>query len=348
MNRDWNKFLADQGVITKDDRVVSMGHAELTSCDLESTCLCDLSALGVIRASGEDAQSFLHGQFTNDLSLVSPSISQLSSYCNPKGRMLSIFRIFMRGDNYHMLLHRDVLEATLKKLVMFKLMAKVDLEDISNDLVVIGIAGPSADSLLADTQISVPTELNHCIQAEATTIIRIPSKSSRILFITNVDQAISIWNQLSSKCPIANNKLWDLHDIESGIPQITTNTIETFIPQMTNLELIDGVSFNKGCYPGQEIVARTHYLGKPNRRMFRINVSDENAPEPGVNIYSPKNETQPVGKIVTAQKLSEGMSSALVVMRTENAHDNDLHVASTTGPSISIQSLPYSLDTKSN
>ena len=113
---------------------------------------------------------------------------------------------------------------------------------------------------------------------------------------------------------------------------------------MTNLELINGVSFSKGCYPGQEVVARTHYLGKPNRRMFRINIVDEDIPESGINIYSSKDENQPVGKIVIAEKISEAESSALVVMRTKNEHDTDLHVASVNGPKITMQSLPYSID----
>ena len=348
MNKDWYKFLTAQGAEIQDDKVVSMSNGGLQSHSLDSTYLCDLSTLGLIRASGGDAQSFLHGQFTNDLNLVTSSVSQLSSYCNPKGRMLSIFRIFMRDDSYHMLLQREVMEATIKKLTMFKLMAKVDLTDVSNDLVAIGIAGPNTETLLTNAQFSIPEESNLCIQERNVTIIRLPSESLRILFICNANEAISIWNKLSKDCLLASSKVWDLYDIASGIPQITANTSEVFTPQMTNLELIDGVSFSKGCYPGQEVVARTHYLGKPNRRMFRINIADENIPEPGVNIFSPKDENQPIGKIVSAQKLSEGKLSALAVIRTTNKDDKDLHLNSVTGPEISIQSLPYSLEVESN
>lgn len=344
MNSDWNKYLTEQGAVIQDDRVTSFGDATSQTYSLEQTYLCDLSNLGLIRAAGEDAQSFLHGQFTNDLNLVSHLVNQLSSYCNPKGRMLSIFRIFMREDNYHILLHHDVLDSTLKKLTMFKLMSKVDLSDISNELVTIGLAGPDTESVLESLSLAWPNEVNHSTQNGETTVLRVPCESKRVLIITNVAQAISIWNQCSKNIPAASYKLWDLHDIVSGIPQVTAKTTEAFIPQMTNLELIEGVSFSKGCYPGQEVVARTHYLGKPNRRMYRVTIADEAIPEPGVNIFSSKDENQPVGKIVIAQKSSETVISALVVMRIKNENDEDLHLASTSGPQVTVQSLPYSLN----
>ena len=115
---------------------------------------------------------------------------------------------------------------------------------------------------------------------------------------------------------------------------------------MVNLELIGGVNFQKGCYPGQEIVARTHYLGKPNRRMYRINLDTENCPQPGTNIFSAKDGEQAVGKIVSAAKLVKNNYSALAVLRTEKETDTDLYLHSTDGPSVSIDSLPYSLESK--
>ena len=344
MNTDWKEFLIQQGASIEGDRTVSFVNTAKEPYSLKSTYICDLSNLGLISAQGEEAQSFLYSQFTNDLNLVTPSVSQLSSYCNPKGRMLSIFRVFIRDSNYHILLHRDVLEATLKKLTMFKLMAKVDLSDISDDLVSIGIAGPDTGATLNKLNFTIPNEINHCIQDNETTIIRLPSDTTRMLLITNVQQAEQIWNQCSESIAIADHKLWNLHDIVCGIPHVNANTSEAFIPQMTNLELINGVSFSKGCYPGQEVVARTHYLGKPNRRMFRINIVDNDIPEPGVNIYSPDDENQPVGKIVIAEKITESESSALVVMRTKNQHDTNLHAGSVNGPEITMQSLPYSVD----
>jgi len=346
MNDNWFEFLQEHDAIIENNQVVSIGdsHSQVYSIDI--TYVCELSTLGVIRATGEEAQSFLHGQFTNDLNNVSTDISQLSSYCNPKGRMLSILRIIKRDNDIFFILPRDVLEPTIKKLTMFKIMAKVDLSDESDQLIVFGVAGPETESVLNELNITIPEEINHCIQSDKITIIRLPSENTRVLFITNVKLAISFWKQLSEKISVATSDVWDLHDIHSGIPQITANTSEAFIPQMTNLELIDGVSFSKGCYPGQEVVARTHYLGKPNRRMYRIYIADENPPEPGTNIFSPEDESQPVGKIVSALKTSDDSCSALAVLRTEKENDETLHSGSVTGPKVSVQSLPYSLDTE--
>lgn len=346
MNNNWFKFLTEEGIAIENEQVAPTGEISTKAYSLESTYICDLSKLGLIRASGDEAQSFLHGQFTNDLSNVSSSLSQLSSYCNPKGRMLSIFRIFKRDANYLLTLPRDVLETTLNKLTLFKLMAKVDLVDDSDQLVIFGVAGPDTGSILTSLNITIPQEDNHCIHNNEITIIRVPSENLRMLFITNANLAISFWKQISEKTPVANSNLWDLHDIHRGIPQVTASTSEVFIPQMTNLELIDGVSFSKGCYPGQEVVARTHYLGKPNRRMYRASITGDNVPESGTNVYTPEDASQPVGKIVIAQKTSDENCTALIVLRTEKENDEALCLGSVTGPKVSVQSLPYSLDSK--
>ncbi|MGH1537885.1 MAG: YgfZ/GcvT domain-containing protein [Gammaproteobacteria bacterium] len=306
--------------------------------------LCELSNLGLIQASGEDALNFLHGQFTNDLNAVTESISQLSSYCNPKGRMLSIFRIFMRNNDYFLLMPRDVIEATLKKLTMFKLMAKVELSDVSDEFIIYGLAGLESDYCLKENNIPIPNTVDQSIQHNETTIIRIPSEDSRLLFISDPKDTSAIKKSISAKSTQTSSDEWELQDIRSGIPQITAETSEVFIPQMVNLELIGGVNFQKGCYPGQEIVARTHYLGKPNRRMFRINIETDNCPKPGTNIFSIKDGEQPVGKIVVAQNNMEETCEALAVLRTAKEDADDLHLESLSGPNITICNLPYSLE----
>ncbi len=311
---------------------------------MNKTYLCNLSNLGLIKASGEDAFNFLHGQFTNDLNLVSENKSQLSSYCNPKGRMLSIFRIFLWNNDYFLLIPRDVIEVSLKKLTMFKLMAKVDLADVSDEFSIFGLAGPDSNTALKDNNFPVPDQIGQSIQHNGTTIIRIPSESSRFLFISKPENAITIQKLLSENSTPATSNMWELHDIQCGIPQVTAETIEAFIPQMVNLELIGGVNFQKGCYPGQEIVARTHYLGKPNRRMYRIYINSSKPPKPGVNIFSEKDGEQPVGKIVSAQSSNENTCEALTVLRTEKENADDLHLESLSGPKVSITTLPYSLE----
>lgn len=344
MNKTWQEFLSSHGAVMDNNELKSFAGTSDENFNLEQTYLCDLSNLGLIQASGEDAQSFLHGQFTNDLNQVSTINSQLSSYCNAKGRLLAIFRIFKRDEDFFLLMRRDVIDATLKKLTMFKLMAKVELTDVSNDYVVFGIAGPDADSILAENNINYSKDIDQSILDNKTTVIRIPSESSRLLFISDLEEATSIWKSLSQKARQTSSKLWQLHDIQSGIPQVTAETSEAFIPQMVNLELIGGVNFQKGCYPGQEIVARTHYLGKPNRRMYRINIKTDTSPNPGDNIFSEKDGDQPVGKIVTAAKNDIEDITALAVLRVEKEDSRDLHMQGVETHNISIEQLPYSIN----
>jgi len=342
MNKDWQTFLLEQGGVF-DEGVLKSIDGNDAYPDLSQTYLCDLSNLGLIKASGEDVQIFLHGQFTNDLNQVTPNTSQLSSYCNPKGRMLSIFRVFMQDDDYFLLMRRDVIEPVLKRLTMFKLMAKVELTDVSDELVIFGIAGPNADSILKENNLPVPDEIDLSIQENKVTIIRIQSESSRLIFISSPENAATIWKLLSNILTKSTSNVWNLHDICNGVAQVTAETSEAFIPQMVNLELIGGVNFQKGCYPGQEIVARTHYLGKPNRRMYRISIDTNTCPLPGTNIFSAKDGEQPVGKIVSAQNSSHDSCDALAVLRTEKENDDELHLESLTGPKVTTLKLPYSL-----
>ena len=345
MSNTWLEFLSAQDAIVENGRVISFGSSAQPCDGTEHTCVCELTPWGLIHVTGEEAESFLHSQFTNDLKQVTTRSSQLSSYCNPKGRILSIFRIFKRDNGYFLILPKEVLEVTLRKLVMFKLRTKADLLDKSGQLVLFGIAGPKTETVLESLNIAVPQKENDCLQEEnGTSIIRLPSESTRVLFVTTVELAASLWKQLSEELPVMTSRLWDLHDILSGIPQVTADTSEAFTPQMTNLELIDGVSFTKGCYPGQEVVARTHYLGKPNRRMYRAAITTDHAPRPGTNIFSLEESNQAVGKVVISQMASANSACALIVLRTEKQDDPNLHIESTTGPSVSIQTLPYSLE----
>jgi len=347
MNNDWQDFLHKQGAVLDTDDKVSFPEPT-TEFDVAQNYLCDLSNVGLVRARGEDAQSFLHGQFTNDLNLVDEENSQLSAYCNPKGRMLAIFRIFKRDGDFYLLLRKDVVEAVLKKLNMFKLMAKVELTDLSNDLVVFGLVGPATDSLLKDNSTQLPSKPEQSITAQDTTVIMLVSENTRMLLISTPKQATNTWNNISDKCIPSNHETWDLIDIQHGIPHVSAETSEAFIPQMVNLELIGGVNFQKGCYPGQEIVARTHYLGKPNRRMYRITIESETCPSSGDNIYSKVDGEQPVGKIVSAQKINSDTYQALAVLRIEKEHDDQLHLGVTSNTKIIMNDLPYSTNANQN
>ncbi len=343
MNSPWQEFLEKHNAVVNQDRVTSFGPSGQPYPGMQDTCVCELTQLGLIRVTGEEAHTFLHSQFTNDLTQVTDHTSQLSSYCNPKGRVLSIFRIFKRDGDYYLVLPKDVIDLTLRKLTMFKLRAQVELQDASEQLTLFGVAGPGVQPALESINVVLPQTENDCIQVDGTVMIRLPSENIRVLFVADAKAATTICNQLCEQLPLVTSRLWDLHDISCGVPQVTAHTSETFTPQMINLELIDGVSFSKGCYPGQEVVARTHYLGKPNRRMYRASITTKQAIQSGTNIFSAEDDAQALGKVVVSQMVSAKQANALVVLRTQKMDESNLHIASTDGPAVSLKTLPYSL-----
>ena len=342
MNNVWQEFITSKGAILENDSLNGFEPFEGPYFSKDETYLCDLSTLGVIKANGEEAQSFLHGQFTNDLKQVDIESSQLSGYCNAKGRLISIFRIFKHNESYLMLLRKDVLDNTLNKLNMFKLMAKVELTDATDKLVVFGLAGNNTKSILKSNNIDFPETKDQCLDSNEYIITRVDEH--RALIIAYPEKAIELWKLFESDAVSRNYNIWKLFDIQNGIPEITEETIEAFIPQMVNFELIDGVNFQKGCYPGQEIVARTHYLGKPNRRMYKVEILAEENFLPGTNIYSKEEGEQAVGKIVSSVRYTRDNVDALIVLRTEKENNNGLNMGSLNGPSALIGKLPYSLE----
>lgn len=343
MSSAWQEFLEAHDAVIENGKVTSFGPSAQPYPSIQDTCVCELTPLGLIRVTGEEARTFLHSQFTNDLEQVTAHTGQLNSYCSPKGRVLSIFLIFKHDADYFLVLPQDVIEITLRRLVMYKLRTQVDLIDASGQSVLFGVAGPGVEPAFENLGITLPQKVYGCTQENGATLVRLPSENVRILIMADAETAVSLCSQLSEKLPLATFRLWDLHDISCGIPQVTALTSEAFTPQMTNLELIDGVSFSKGCYPGQEVVARTHYLGKPNRRMYRANIATERLPEPGTNVFSAEEGDQPLGKVVVSQMVSARHASALIVLRTQKEEDPCLRIGSADGPAISLQELPYSL-----
>ncbi len=326
MNNDWQAFLQE--------------HTDLASAPLLPDCaLSDLSHLGLIRASGADVRDFLQGQLTSDIRQVDANHSQMSSYCSPKGRMLATFRLFQRGDDIYLQLPREVLPAILKRLRMFVLRAQVTLDDASDELVSVGLAGDCAESLLPGP---APTADNGVSQTGEFTVIRIPGDRPRFELIAPAAAMQEFWTRAAATATPASPDSWPLLDIRAGLPTVVSETAEAFVPQMANLQLVDGVSFTKGCYTGQEIVARMQYLGKLKRRMYRVRIPGDRCPQPGEELFSASSESgQGAGRVVDARPSPDGGCEALAVIQISSAEQNDLHLGSADGPALVIEDLPY-------
>jgi len=343
MSQNWNDFLTAQQ-ISINNGIASTGRsaAEEAHATADHTIISPLTHMGTIQATGNDHRSFLQGQLSNDVNNITPSTSIIAAYCNPKGRMLADFRIIETSAGLQLHCYADILTNVLNRLKMFVLMSEVELEDISNAIQCIGIAGNDSEALLGQHVSSVPTEVNDVTEVSGCHIIRLAGSPARFMISGSVETLIPLWEKLAQDTTIVGTETWNLGDIYSASPHVEAATVETFIPQMLNLHAIDGVSFTKGCYPGQEIVARMRYLGKLKRRMFRLHIDAASAPAVGDDVVSGASQSgQGAGKLVTVSASPAGGYEALAVLEITAAESGDIALKNTDDAKISILSIPY-------
>jgi folate-binding protein YgfZ len=303
--------------------------------------LIDLSSLSLIRVHGADAKSFLDGQFTNDLDLITAERSQLSAWCTAQGRMLAVLRIFLRDGFYYLQLPASLRDDVIKRLRMFVLRSKVVLE-IGDELTRLGLVGPDAESILRNAVGIVPDNNDGVATRDGVTVLRLAGIHPRFEIIAPTQPAEAIRARLESAVTVQPPAMWSWHDIMTGIPIVLPQTREMFVPQMANLELVGGVNFKKGCYPGQEIVARMQYLGRLKQRMYRARYDGEPV-APGTDIYTATAD-QSAGNVIDAQPSPDGGTDMLAVIRVEAVETGELHLGSANGPRFSIEALPYAVD----
>lgn len=303
------------------------------------TWLVDMAHLGSITVSGEDAIAFLGGQFTNDVRALSADRCQLNGWCNPQGRLLALFRITRHGDTIVLQLPRALVEPMLKRLRMFVLRSKVTLADSSADWARFGVMGDTADTALQSVFSAVPMTVDAVSHERDVAVIRAPGTAPRWEIVGPLAAAQTVWNALAPHARVAPSSLWRLHDIASGQPQVYAETSGEFIPQMVNLQAIGGVNFKKGCYPGQEIVARMQYLGKLKRRMTSAECTLDAPPAPGADIVLADTPEQKVGHVVTAEMAAPHRVALLAVIELSAATQPLMLPATRTA--LNVTTLPY-------
>ena len=307
--------------------------------------LCDLSHLALLEISGADAVTFLQGQVTNDVMLLVGNNAHYSAYCTPKGRMLALFLAFahatpQQAHHLHLQFNRELLEPILKRLKMYVMRAKVEIKDVSDEIVKFGIHGPEAASLLVRSHANIPQNDYELVNADDCVILKLPTIAGHARFeiFANKTNAPNIWDALKADCKIVQKPYWDWLEIQAGIPDVTLKTQEQFVPQMLNLDILNGINFKKGCYTGQEIVARTHYLGTVKRRTFLASITSTSAPNEGDKILNDaQNE---VGQIVRVAPNADGFD-ALIELRIDAQQAGKVFWDEMP---ISFKPLPYALD----
>ncbi|MPR03753.1 folate-binding protein YgfZ [Pseudomonas sp. MAFF 212408] len=304
----------------------------------DSAFFCALSHEGVLAVRGADAAKFLQGQLTCNLNYLSDTQASLGARCTQKGRMQSSFRILLQGDGVLLAMATELLEPQLADLKKYAVFSKSRLTDESAAWARFGLS--QADHAMACLGLDLPAETDSVVRTE--TFIALRVSPGRAELWVPIEQAEAVRNSLATQLQHADLNDWLLGQIRAGIGQVMPQTRELFIPQMLNLQAVGGVSFKKGCYTGQEIVARMQYLGKLKRRLYRLSVNAAELPQPGTALFSPSHNSS-IGEVVIAAKADQSIE-LLAVLQAEAADSGEVYVGSLEGPGVQLLDLPYSLD----
>jgi len=342
VNEDWRKFILKSGGRITDGTVDSFGDAgaELQA-SVDAGVVSDLSQYGLIAVRGADARSFLQGQLSSDLGAVEASHSQLGAWCSPKGRVLVLLRIMQYKDAILLKLPAPLVESTMKRLRMYVLRSQVELEDVSDHFVRLGLSGAAAAGILNGCLGETPTSPDQVTAADDSLLVRLAGETPRYVAICRVDTARQCWQSAVPPLTPVGAAPWSLLGILAGVPEVYVG--DEFLPQMLNLDALDGVSFTKGCYVGQEIVARTHYLGRLKRRLYRLHVDTNEAPATGASLYETgiAQSAEAAGQLINAGRHPDGGFAALAVIRIDAVGKSALRLGAVDGPAVEILPLPY-------
>lgn len=296
--------------------------------------------LAVLSFAGADAAAFLQGQLSSDVRRLAPGNGQWSTYSSPKGRLLATLFLYQAPgsapDRFEALVAADLAAALRKRLAMFVLRSKVVVTDESGALACLGVAGPAAaQALAAIAPLPAPGKVT---AAGDVRVVGLPD--GRHVVVVPAAAAPALAERLAAAATPAGVDTWDWLGIRAGVPVVTAATQDLFVAQTANWDALGGIDFRKGCYPGQEIVARTQYLGRLKERLHLLAVAAA-PPAPGTRLYSPAFGDQPCGTVVNSAREPAGGSVLLAVLQNDAA--GDVHLGAPDGPPLAVQPLPYPL-----
>ncbi|MCY1503042.1 tRNA-modifying protein YgfZ [compost metagenome] len=304
----------------------------------DSAFFCPLSHEGILAVRGPEAEKFLQGQLTCNLAYLNDSHSSLGARCTSKGRMLSSFRILADRDGYLLAMAAELVEAQLAELKKYAVFSKCSLGDESRDWQRFGLSG--GDGALLALGLPLPQEADAVARDNDLLAIRLSDE--RVELWVPASHADTLRSRLAAQLREGTLNDWQLAQIRAGIGQVVGATRELFIPQMLNLQAVGGVSFKKGCYTGQEIVARMQYLGRLKRRLYRLRLAADEVPAPATELFSPVHGSS-VGEVVLAARAETG-GELLAVLQEDAVADGRIHLGSADGVALSLLDLPYTLD----
>lgn len=340
--------LASPGLLRDASGIRHFGDPDAEAqAALTGNAVFDLQHLALIAVHGPESQTFLQGQLSNDVREVTPTRAQASAWCSPKGRVLSCFLVFRHAGELMLQLPESLLDAIIKRMRMYVLRAKVNLEDRSAGIMRMGVIGTDAEARLVEHFGPAPVELNDVRSADGVTVIRIRGRRPRFEILGPREHVSAFWNACRPLANAAGALAWDLLDVEAGVASIGPETSDLFVPQMLNLDRTGGLSFTKGCYVGQEIVARTQHLGRIKRRMYRAQWSGATPLSAGDDLLVCADSRSIKVQVVKATPAPAGGFEVLAVIPIEDARAmgrNEVKGGANEHGQFRLAELPYALE----
>ena len=309
---------------------------------LHGDVIVDLTHRALIAVSGPDARTLLQGQLTNDIGAVNESRTQLSAWCSIKGRVLALFRIWQRGETLYLELPAALGDSITARLRMYVLRARVSIESVSQqDAVRFGVSGQGVTELLAREHGPLPAQPDGALRSGECILVRLRGERPRIQVIAPLDAACTLWERCREISTPVAVPAWDLLDIRAGIASISAAQSDLFLPQALHLDRVDGMSFDKGCYAGQEIIARTQYLGRLKRHLRRATLQATEPPIPGDAILAGGGDCDAsAGQVVNVAPSERSGRWELLAVINDAAATGALRLERPLGPALELLPLP--------
>jgi folate-binding protein YgfZ len=332
MQANWQAFLKQAGELIQDNDVIDFSNSDI---NLSGTPLVvPLSGFAMLAVSGNDRHEFLHGQFINDLNFIENNAAQISGWCNSKGQLITNFIIINTGIAYLLIFKEDLKEFVQKRLLMFVMRSNVFINDISDSSPLVGLANCN---VLISSMKNSPTSPGEINIFDDQIIICHPDGSGRHLITGNIVELINNISKFKKSMPMSRSSLWNILDILAGLPWVTTLTKEQYLPQMLNIDVINGLSYQKGCYPGQEVIARLHYRGEVKKRVSLI--QSKHLLSIGEQLISEPSNNK-AGAIINSAMHPNGLCYALAVIMLDKLNDKLI----INNQQITIVDLPYDIN----
>ncbi|WP_163835056.1 CAF17-like 4Fe-4S cluster assembly/insertion protein YgfZ [Spartinivicinus ruber] len=337
----WQSFLIKQGATFDDHQLISFQNTFKPASASQQSIVSDLEPLGILQVTGEGAEQFLQGQLTCDVKALTVNTLALGACCNNKGRMLANFYIHRLPDRFWLIMDRHLVNPMTDELKKYCAFFKAEMTNLTDQYVKLGFSGPAISELLNSQQLPIP-EAGTSLTFDNQVICQLPNQPFCYQAWLTEATAIKLWENLPNEVNPANYSQWQLQDIQSGLAWLNKETRLEFIPQQFNMQATGGISFKKGCYTGQEIVARMQYLGKQKNHLYRIQYQADQ-PIKSMTPLRSHSHTASVGHLINDTKVADNQYQALAVLQDKAVTANDLYFANQPNEKVTLLDLPYTV-----